>query len=268
MIDTILDQLWRVYTEQNPQVKAVYDAFASRGEQVVNDHIAFRTFDLPEINISRLASVFQRNGYEMQGEYLFPEKKLYARHYEHANPKYPKVFISQLELDSFSDKFQKIIRETVAKIDINALLSDEFIYSGVLWDKISFQTYNELRKESEYAAWLYANGFVANHFTVSINHLKTFPKGIREVNAFLKEKGFLMNANPNEIQGSAEKLLEQSSIKAGIQTKEFIEGSFEIPGAYYEFAQRYRDAEGKLFESFIADSANKIFESTDFYAQS
>ncbi|MBN2745135.1 MAG: DUF1338 domain-containing protein [Bacteroidales bacterium] len=268
MIDKILDQLWRVYIEQNPQVKAVYDAFIERGEQVVNDHIAFRTFDLPEINISRLASVFQRNGYEMRGEYLFPEKKLYARHYVHKNPNYPKVFISQLELDSFSDNFKNIVKETVSKMDLNSLMSDDFIYSGVLWGDISMETYNLLRRESEYAAWLYANGFVANHFTVSINHLKTFNHGIREVNAFLKEKGFLMNANPDEIQGSAEKLLEQSSIKAGIQTKHFREGSFEIPGAYYEFAQRYYDADGKLFESFIADSANKIFESTDFYAPS
>ena len=60
-------------------------------------------------------------------------------------------------------------------------------------------------------------------------------------------------------------LLEQSSIKAGMVSFKFIEGQFEIPGCYYEFARRYPDADGKLYSGFVAKSADKIFQSTDFY---
>jgi len=39
----------------------------------------------------------------------------------------------------------------------------------------------------------------------------------------------------------------------------------EIPSCYYEFARRYEDKNGELYGGFIAKSADKIFESTDFY---
>ena len=43
----------------------------------------------------------------------------------------------------------------------------------------------------------------------------------------------------------------------------FNQGEFEIPNSYYEFAKRYPSEEGKLFQGFVAASADKIFESTD-----
>lgn len=264
MINNTLNKLWNIYIDQNPHAKRVYDLFLERGETVVNDHIALRTFDLPKININRLAAVFQKDGYEMMGEYLFPDKKLYARHYIHPDSTLPKIFISQLELADFSEDFVNTVEEFVENIDINSVSSDDFIHSGTLWGNLSFETYNLLRKESEYAAWLYANGFVANHFTVSVNHLNTF-SNLAEVNTFLKANGFLMNANPNEIQGSKENFLEQSSIKAGLIEIDFVEGKKQIPSCYYEFALRHPMPDGKIFNAFIAESANKIFESTDFY---
>ena len=74
-----------------------------------------------------------------------------------------------------------------------------------------------------------------------------------------------MNDSGGEIKGTPEQLLEQSSIKSEIVAVDFKEGSFEVPGCYYEFARRYPDADGKLYSGFIAKSADKIFESTDFY---
>lgn len=266
MITSTLSKLWEIYIDQNPNARKVFNLFSERGETVINDHIALRTFDLPKVNINKLAAVFRKDGYEMKGEYLFPDKHLYARHYEHADAGLPKIFISQLELDTFSDEFKNIVSTIVGKINQEIIDSDSFIHSGVVWGDISFQTYNLLRKESEYAAWLYANGFVANHFTVSVNHLKSF-SNLLEVNSFLKENGFLLNANPNEIQGSKEQFLEQSSIKAGLIEVKFIEGIKQIPSCYYEFALRYPMHDGKIFDAFIADSANKIFESTDFYKE-
>ena len=43
----------------------------------------------------------------------------------------------------------------------------------------------------------------------------------------------------------------------------FAEGSKEVPCCYYEFAERFRMPDGKLFSGFIAKSADKIFESTN-----
>jgi hypothetical protein len=54
---------------------------------------------------------------------------------------------------------------------------------------------------------------------------------------------------------------------ADIVTVDFIEGQYEIPSCYYEFAQRYPDTDGKLYGGFNAKSADKIFESTNFYSK-
>jgi hypothetical protein len=75
----------------------------------------------------------------------------------------------------------------------------------------------------------------------------------------------MLNSSGGEVKGTPEELLEQSSTKAGILPIDFVEGTFEIPSCYYEFAFRYPDTDGKLYSGFIAKSADKIFESTDFY---
>ena len=55
---------------------------------------------------------------------------------------------------------------------------------------------------------------------------------------------------------------------SGIIKMDFTEGSYEIPGCYYEFARRYPDEKGNIYSGFIAKSADKIFESTNFYKKS
>jgi hypothetical protein len=262
---TIFDRLWADYTAQNPATKKIYDLFISEGEKVINDHIAFRTFDLPSVSVDRLSQVFLKTGYEFRGEYRFEQKKLKAKHFEHKSDKEaPRVFISELLTSEFSPFIQKTANEWVGKIPGNIVASDELIYSGNSTGIPSFNVYEKLREESEYAAWLYVNGFCANHFTVSVNHLKKYDT-LQKVNAFLKANGFPLNDSGGEIQGTPEELLEQSSIKAGMVKFRFKEGEFEIPGCYYEFARRYPDADGKNYSGFIAKSADRIFESTNFY---
>ena len=259
----IFEKLWSIYTEENPEVLKVYELFKSKGENIVNDHIAFRTFNDPRIDIEVLAKPFTKAGYKEKGQYRFPDKHLIAKHYE-SETLNARIFISQLKLDDFSKYLQDIIKERVDKIPENTLNSEELIYSGSVWGTPSFKVYEKLKKESEYAAWLYVNGFKANHFTISVNHLKYFNE-ISEVNDFLKKNGFHLNDSGGEIKGSPGQLLEQSSIKAGLVPVEFTEGTFEIPGCYYEFAKRYKDDHGKYFSGFIAQSADRIFESTDYY---
>ena len=81
----------------------------------------------------------------------------------------------------------------------------------------------------------------------------------------MKDNGFLMNDSAGEIKGTPDELLQQSSIKSGIVEVDFKEGTYPVPSCYYEFALRYPDRDGNLYLGFIAKSADKIFESTDYY---
>src|SRR5690606_38986680 len=108
----------------------------------------------------------------------------------------------------------------------------DLIFQGRLWDTPSYEIYEQLRAESEYAAWFYVYGFCANHFTVYVNYLETF-KGLADLNDFLISKGFSMNSSGGIIKGSPSVFLEQSSILADSLKVSFKEEVYEIPGCYY-----------------------------------
>ncbi|MCX7735746.1 MAG: DUF1338 domain-containing protein [Candidatus Kapabacteria bacterium] len=264
-LENIFNKLWEIYTTQNPDVQKVYNLFKSEGEEVINDHIAFRTLNDKRVNIDVLAKPFLKNGYEYINSYEFRDKHLFAKHYEHKSLKNaPRIFISELILEEFDNDFKSFLINLINRIPENSLNSEDLIFSGNLWGKPSFEKYNALREKSEYAAWFYVFGFCANHFTVSVNHLKKYDT-IQKVNELLKNNGFDLNTSGGEVKGTPEELLEQSSIKSGLIEIDFVEGKHKIPGCYYEFAKRYPDATGNLYSGFIAKSADKIFESTDFY---
>lgn len=257
----LLDLLWNDYVKTNPPAQHIYNLFTSKGEAVINDHVAFRTFDFPTINVNVLAKVFKKLGYEEKGDYHFEKKKLYARHYEHHNPELPLIFISQLKVEEFDRKTVAIIHDLIDQIPTNFTSDPSFIFSGRPWN-ISYKDYLSLKEVSEYAAWMAAYGFRVNHFTISINHLKNFDN-ILEVNQFLKGHGFQLNEAGGEVKGTPEELLEQSSTIAYNKEISFSDGTYVIPACYYEFAMRYPKPNGQLFRGFIAGSADKIFESTN-----
>jgi hypothetical protein len=266
-LDTIFTRLWQDYINQNPSAGNIYKLFSQEGETVVNDHIAFRTLDYPEINIDVLAKPFISHGYEPRGEYFFKDKHLYARHFElPGNENAPRIFISQLILSECSWYIQNTLKDAFSNTDKNKFSSEELIFSGSLFSPLSFDVYSHLREESEYAAWFYVFGFRANHFTVSINALKKF-SSIVSVNELLKSNGYVLNSSGGEIKGTPLDLLQQSSTMADGVEVNFVEGKFEVPCCYYEFAQRYPDSSGKLYNGFVAKSADKIFESTNFYTR-
>lgn len=258
----ILQAMWNDYIDLNPEAMRVFKSFTDRGEKVLNDHIALRTFKHPRLGLEQMAQVFKRMGYEEKGEYVFKDKKLYAKHYEFMGDKtQPKIFISELELEHFSQGLRDIVHKLVAQIPEQAYYREDFSYMGRPWS-VSYQDYLKLAEESEYAAWLAAIGFRPNHFTVNVNHLSTF-KDVGEVNQFLKQQGFKLNASGGEIKGSPQDLLEQSSTMANKVPVHFTDGTFTVPGCYYEFALRHKKKDGELYTGFVAASADKIFESTN-----
>ena len=257
----LLDFLWKDYVKANPPAQHINDLFTSTGEKVINDHIAFRTYDHPTINVNVIAKVFTNLGYEEMGDYHFEKKKLYARHYEHPKPEMPLIFISQLKVEDFDRKTKAIIHKLIAQIPDDFTSDQSFVFSGRPWE-VSHTEYSSLKQVSEYAAWMSAFGFRANHFTVSINHLINF-HGIHEVNNFLKKHGFQLNEAGGEVKGTPEDFLEQSSTIAYNKEIAFSDGNYIIPACYYEFAMRYPKPDGHLFRGFVAGSADKIFESTN-----
>ncbi|MGE5419972.1 MAG: DUF1338 domain-containing protein [Chloroflexota bacterium] len=264
ILKSIFRHLWNDYTEQNPSAKKIYDLFKNEGEEVVNDHIAFRTIDFEDVNINALAIPFIKNGYILKGEYDFEEKHLHARHYEIPGDKTaPRIFLSHLILQDVSPFINEIFREAFLNADRKKLDKNTLIIAGRIFDPISYKTYQMLREESEYAAWFYVFGFRANHFTVSVNSLKKY-NSIYKVNDLLKANGFVLNTSGGEVKGEGELLL-QSSTMADLVKVDFADGTYEIPSCYYEFAQRIPDENGQIYSGFIAKSADKIFESTNMY---
>ena len=146
-------------------------------------------------------------------------------------------------------------------MDADAVHADNFLYSGRHW-AISKEDYDILLDESEYAAWLAAWGFRANHFTVSVNHLNHIDT-LSDVNEQLKSAGFVLNSAGGEIKGGPEVYLAQSSTMADKAEVAFSDVAAVIPSCFYEFAQRYTMPNGERYQGFVAASADKIFESTN-----
>jgi hypothetical protein len=259
----LFNPLWKQYVQLNPQADAIHKLLESRGETVINDHIALRTFNTKKLGLISIASPFLDHGYEVKNDYDFEKKKLNAIHLENTiDPTLPKVFISELRTELFSESFQNIIEEIDDQISPAEVMSEGFLYSGRTWN-LSFESYIQLLQESEYAAWTAAFGYRANHFTVSLNHLTTFFQ-LEELNEFLLNQGFTLNESGGLIKGSPKKLLEQSSTMASPVKMQFDHSTHIIPGCFYEFAKRYPDPQsGKIYQGFIAESADKIFESTN-----
>ncbi|NGN99261.1 DUF1338 domain-containing protein [Grimontia sp. S25] len=260
-IQALFDGLWKDYTARLCPSAAKVHQLLEEGTPLLNDHIALRTFALPKVGLDRLAAPFIAIGYEPKGEYEFKAKKLFARHFEHPNPDAPKVFISELLVGQCSSELQLAVRSLVDQVDDAALNDPAFLYGGRLWD-IDFDTYKKLADESEYAGWLSAHGFGANHFTVSVNQLSTLDT-VKGVNDLLRQSGFAINESGGEVKGSPEVCLEQSSTMADKVSVVFSDGEQTIPGGFYEFAKRYPLADGSLYQGFVEASADKIFESTD-----
>ena len=262
--EKLFHHLWESYTTNNPSAEHIHQLFVNKeGEQVVNDHIAFRTFNDLRVNIDKLAKPFIDLGYKEKQTYNFPVKQLFAKHYEHSEDRNsPKIFISELLLEKFSADVKSIIHACIDQIPTEQLQPSKLLFSGNSWQPLSFATYEALLAESEYAAWLYVFGFCANHFTVSVNALNYFDQ-ISEVNAFLEEAGYELNKQGGAVKGTPNDYLEQSSTLAERVEVEFIEGKKIIPCCYYEFAKRYKMPNGELYQGFVAASADKIFESTN-----
>ena len=260
---TFFESLWENYVAMTPQAAKIRRAFQSLGEQVVNDHVAFRTLALQPIGLEQLEPHLLAMGYRRLAPYEFPTKKLRAFGYVSDAPNAPRIFLSELLVDQLSPAAATILKRLVEPIDPQQVAHPEVLWVGRLWEPISYADYQTLLAESEYAAWFATLGLRPNHFTISVNHLKKTTE-VEQVLQVVESLGLAVNESGGRVKGSPAQLLEQASTLADRMAVTFANGQqHQVPTCYYEFAKRYPDASGQLFPGFVAASADKIFESTD-----
>jgi hypothetical protein len=259
--DALLDALWRDYVAITPQAARVHALLAARGETIVNDHVALRAYGVPGLGVDALARPFERLGWQPRDRYVFPDKHLVARYWQHPDPARPKVFVSELVLAELPEHAQERIRGLVAQLPPGFADRPDLPWAGRPW-RVTTETYRHLLEVSEYAAWMAAFGFRVNHFTVDVGRLTTIGS-IAEMNRVLTEAGFALNTAGGAVKGTPADHLEQSSTRAEEIEVAFADATLRIPSCYYEFARRYPLPSGELFQGFVPTSADKIFESTD-----
>lgn len=287
VLNEVLDGLMNRYKERVPDVAAIIAAMTDekiihKADDIENDHIAFRTMGVPHLGIQSLEKIFLHYGYEKRDFYFFPEKKLNAYWYAPPAPPYPRIFISELQVNKLSRETQRIISgytnevksDPVDGLDLDdAKAVDRFLHSA-LWRVPLLGDYLRLAKESEYAAWVIYNRYYLNHFTISVHNLQKGYNTVALFNEFLERKGFTLNDAGGKIKISADEALLQSSTVARMVEAEFADNKKQfIAGSYVEFAERkilpqYRHLAEDVIshshrrEGFEANNADKIFEST------
>ena len=65
-IDTLFSHLWGQLHLVTPSALKVHTLLGG-GEPIVNDHVAFRTYNLPKLGLEKLAAHFLALGYEQKG---------------------------------------------------------------------------------------------------------------------------------------------------------------------------------------------------------
>ena len=251
-------------------------------EDIVNDHIAFRTLGVPNLGIASFEKIFLHHGYKKMDNYFFEGKKLNAYWYAPPSPEYPRIFLSELMVELLSEESQQIIKSYTSSVtsdpvdDIDLDSGEqiaEFLHRP-LWKLPTISDYIALLSESEYAAWVIYNRYYLNHYTISVHALALGYNTLPEFNAFVEGLGIKLNDAGGKIKTSPDGLLSQSSTVANLNEAIFSDGEkLEIAGSYVEFAVRevlpeFRNLSPQDIKSehrrdgFETNNADKIFEST------
>ena len=227
----LLDVLWRDYVAATPQAEAIRYALAARGEIPSTDHVALRSFALPGVGVDAVARPFEALGWRRHA----PDQihgALRACCWQHDDAALPRLMIGELAIDALSPAAQAAIRALVAQC---GELGD--LPRARPW-RPSYADYRTLLAESEHAAWVAAFGFRANHFTIDVAALSTFPDLVA-LDAFLVEHGFALDDSGGAIKHSPAARLEHSATRPDRVAVEFDDATVRIPSCYYELVRRY-----------------------------
>jgi len=296
ILTRLLDSLWGKYIQRVSYAKTYAELVESKGGRVVNDHIAFRTFntvtgDQPH-GVNAIWHILENFGYQPSGNYTFKEKKLNAIHFQHPNESFPKIFVSQIEVGLLPNWAQDLINEAVAmtpyrlseiaildllELDKNGELDESAVnnliqeltrYFSRPWAIPKQDSIKRLDEVSQYAAWTLLHGNSVNHFTAFINFqdVKEWPD-LQTTCEALAAAGIPMKTS---IEGEKGSKLQQSSTQAVSELVDVIlpdgsKGQIPWTYAYYELAERgFIEENGRqvLFSGFLGEQATHLFEMT------
>ncbi len=294
------ESLWQQYSGRVSHARTYQQMIAAAGGTVKNDHIAFRslrmTVDSPQgqinLGIDYLEPIAKFLGYEVAGEYTFPETHLYARHYCHPQQEeldLPKLFISELVVDELPEEVAQLIYKTVSKLKYeltSPLRFGNFTRTDLIdpgeshlgFQKVFTRPWHPpqgfivkfVNKVTQYGAWVLLHGYAVNHFTGYVNRQNTtkYPD-IDTTARGLTNLGVPMKA---EIEGNVACGLRQTATQAVTEMVTVLDdisgAEIQIPWtyAYYEIAQRYimevEPGKEVLFDGFLGRNAQQLFEMT------
>ena len=300
LAQTLWAQLWNHYRQRVPYAQIYEAMIQAAGGTVANDHIAFRSLRLrvegPEetvnLGIPYLAEMVEWLGYQVAGEYQFPDRHLYARHYCHPQQDalgLPKLFISELKVDELPQSIAQAIRATVRSgqffslaawqqtcpapglsgLDRTALARSLMTAFTRPWPPPRRTIVEAVNAVSQYGAWVLLHGYAVNHFTAYINRQNTpaYPDIAATAQA-LAHRGVPMK---DCIEGNKASGLQQTSTQAIVEPVVVLNEQGELEHmawsyAYYELAERHQivDSTGHttLFNGFIGSQAQQLFEMT------
>lgn len=291
----LLNRLWEQYIARVPYAKKYVDLVNEKGGKVVNDHIALRTLNThtgeqPE-GIRAIKHILNCLNYTPVEKYTFTRKKLTAVHFEHPDKMFPKIFVSQLEVEKLPEWAQGLIRSTVKdtpyilsdssielmsvlnkegelpRIAGEALVSDLVQYFRRPWDIPRKEDVLKLNDVSQYAAWVLLHGNSVNHFTAFVNYqdvaewpdLETTCKALAAAGIPMKDS--LEGEKGSKLQQSATLAVKEEVEVEGEDGLEFMTWTY----AYYELAQRgyiLENGEKKMFNGFLGEQAAHLFDMT------
>jgi len=291
----LFDTLWRHYRDRVVHVRTYERIVHEAGAMFVNDHIAFRTFACqnPSVGIASVARIFEALGYSAGAIYSFPDKHVGSIYYQHPNPGFPKLFISELKTWELSQKGRRIISHAVqshrppmddgvigalrdldrqpATSPVKLLKSLERYFLELPWDPPQKGDVLTVNRESQFASWVLVHGYSVNHFTALVNphNCKTLNDIERTVEA-LRRAGVPMKS---EIEGERGSKLRQSATEASVVNVAVRDGrkrtSMPWTYAYFEIAERGEEIHFEIrrrarFEGFLGSQATNLFEMTRF----
>lgn len=286
-LDSILNGLMRRYTERVPDVAKITAAMVAQGiirtpSDIENDHVAFRTMGVPQLGIRSFEKIFLHYGYEKRDYFYFEGKKLDAYWFSPPEPRFPRIFVSELRVNELSETAQQIIQhytDEVATDPVDALDLDDpaavdaFLHTP-LWRTPTLSDYLTLLSESEYASWVIYNRYYLNHYTISVHNLPEGYNTVAQFNTFLEAIGIKLNDAGGKIKESPDGGLLQSSTVAQLIEATFADDErYTISGSYVEFAERRvlpqfahlaptEITREHRRDGFETGNADKIFEST------
>ena len=69
-VKDLFNNIWQNYLEVTPSADKVHQLL-SNGEELINDHVAYRTFNIAKVNIEKISAHLLNLGYKEGGEYHF-----------------------------------------------------------------------------------------------------------------------------------------------------------------------------------------------------